>query len=67
MCGRPLNPVDTEVVFPDIPQCVSDICSPLPYCNKLHLCPKQPTLASYIDLMEREGGRYRGENKEVVN
>ena len=67
VCGQLLNPADSEV-FSDLPQCVTDIHSLLSILQQVAsalICAGNPD-PSFIDLIEREGGSFRGENKEIV-
>ena len=67
MCGQLLNPADSDF-FSDLLQCVSDIHSLLSILQQVasaQLCAGNPD-PDFIDVIEREGGSFRGENKEVV-
>ena len=67
VCGQLLNPANSEV-FSDLPQCVTDICSLLSILQQVSsalICAGNPD-PSFIDLIEHEGGSFRGENKEIV-
>lgn len=67
VCGQLINPADSEV-FADLPQCVSDLHSLLSILQQVasaQLCAGNPD-PSFINLIEREGGSFRGENKDVV-
>ena len=66
VCGQLLNPADSEV-FSDLPQCVTDIRSLfiLQQVASALICAGNPD-PSFKDLIESEGGSFRGENKEIV-
>ena len=67
MCGRLINPADS-VVLSDVPQCVSDVHSLLFILQQVasaQVCAGNPD-PSFVELIEREGGCFRGEKKELV-
>ena len=67
VCGRLLDPTVSDV-FSDLPFCVNDINSLLSILQRISsagLCTGNPD-PDIIQLIEHEGGSFRGTNQDVV-